>query len=123
MKKKLMSIVCAGAVLFGVSGFASASDLDGDIKTSGSVTIDAPQQRYHVNVGGGYWSYGTNDEYQAGKKYAWSNYKHNERTHASSVKLGSKTNDSYATKPGIMSRASIVGSKSLVAKAYWRYAE
>ena len=52
MKKKLMSIVCAGAVLFGVSGFASASDLDGDIKTSGSVTIDAPQQRYHVNVGG-----------------------------------------------------------------------
>lgn len=89
MKKKLMSLACAGLVL----------------------------------LGGGTWSYGTNEEIHPNQKYVWSNYSHGEKWHASSATIGGKTNDSYATKPGIQSKASIVGSQNHLGKANWRYQE
>ncbi len=123
MKKKLMSIACAGLVLLGASGVASASGFNKETETSGSAIIDGEQSRITVNVGGGSWSYGTNEEIYPGQKYAWSNYNHPSRTHASSVTLDGKKNDSGPTKAGVQSKASIVGTKWAVAQANWRYAE
>ncbi|MEU5257040.1 lactococcin 972 family bacteriocin [Streptomyces longwoodensis] len=53
-----------------------------------------------VNVGGGTWSY---DE---GASTAWSNYKHPQNDHASSVQTGETLTRSGCTAPGKWSLAS-----------------
>ncbi|MFD4634675.1 lactococcin 972 family bacteriocin [Streptomyces sp. NPDC058284] len=57
-----------------------------------------------VDVGGGKWSY------DSGANTAWSNYKHPNNKHASSVKIGSQLTKSGCTAKGKWSLAS--GSKN-----------
>ncbi|HEY8982994.1 MAG TPA: lactococcin 972 family bacteriocin [Streptomyces sp.] len=63
-----------------------------------------------VDVSGGRWSY------DDGANTAWSNYKHPNNWHASSVKIGSATFKSGCTTPGEWSLAS--GSKNGGAISY-----
>ncbi|MEU1015901.1 lactococcin 972 family bacteriocin [Streptomyces sp. NPDC005898] len=53
-----------------------------------------------VDVGGGSWSY------DKGANTAWSNYKHPNNKHASSVKIGSQLYKSGCTAKGQWSKAS-----------------
>ncbi|HFL3608707.1 TPA: lactococcin 972 family bacteriocin [Clostridioides difficile] len=119
MKRKLIAFVCMAAIGLGTTGMVSAS---GNEVSSGSVTItdNMTTPRTKVDVGGGEWEYGTAKEGKYQKR-AWSNYYHKTRYHASSVVLGNKENDSETYKPNTTSKASIVGSNSYVARAFWRH--
>lgn len=92
----------------------SALLLSGVLMLSGTATAMA------ANVGGGVWDYGTKVS-GVNQKTVYSNYYHPERTHKSSVSIGTTAVSSGWVSAGKTSYASATGSWSAETHAYYDY--
>ncbi|MEC0183445.1 lactococcin 972 family bacteriocin [Paenibacillus peoriae] len=117
---KKQKYALSAAALVGVLSLSSLTPaLAADEATSGSVELTNARITPFgsQSVGGGTWSYGT--ENVGSQKHVWSIYDHAKKSHKASTRLGSDSDTSGWKYAGTTAKSEIYGSKSATGHAYW----